>query len=268
MTLAQSVKSLVRRFGFDVIRYRPNAANTQLGKLLLAIADVRTLSEDYPDLEEGAFLDFCCKHARESTSQLFQDLFVLFTLREKSNGFFVEFGATNGRDLSNTYLLEKRYGWKGILAEPAKGWRDELSVNRSCALDFRCVWTKDGDNVTFNEAESGEYSTIQQYASKDHHARSRSGGERYSVETVSLNSLLRDHRAPAVIDYMSIDTEGSELDILSQFDFSQFQVNIITVEHNHTANRGKVHALLTTRGFVRRFDSLSLWDDWYVAKPR
>lgn len=268
MKLVQSVKSLMRRFGFDVIRYRPNAANSQLGKLLLAIADVRTLLEDFPDLEEGEFLDFCCKHSRESKSQLFQDLFVQFILREKSNGFFVEFGATDGRNLSNTYLLEKRYGWKGILAEPAKGWRNELTVNRACTLDYRCVWTKDGETVVFNEAESGEFSTIQRYAAKDHHSRSRSGGERYSVETVSLNSLLREHHAPTAIDYMSIDTEGSEFDILSEFDFGQFHVNIITIEHNYTANRGKVHELLTSRGFVRRFDSLSLWDDWYVAGSR
>jgi hypothetical protein len=56
----------------------------------------------------------------KSKSQLKQDLFVLAELDFKSNGFFVEFGATNGIDLSNTHLLENEFGWGGILAEPAK----------------------------------------------------------------------------------------------------------------------------------------------------
>ena len=51
-------------------------------------------------------------------SQIYQDIFVLYTLNWKRNGFFVEFGATNGFDLSNSYLLEKDFGWKGILCEP------------------------------------------------------------------------------------------------------------------------------------------------------
>src|SRR5450631_2035857 len=47
----------------------------------------------------------------QSKSQLRQDLFVLTMLDFKRNGYFVEFGATNGSDLSNTYLLEKSFGW-------------------------------------------------------------------------------------------------------------------------------------------------------------
>lgn len=55
----------------------------------------------------------------QSYSQLRQDLFVLNQLKFKKNAFFVEFGATNGINLSNTYLLEKKFNWNGILVEPA-----------------------------------------------------------------------------------------------------------------------------------------------------
>ncbi len=49
-------------------------------------------------------------------SQMYQDLFVLAECNFRRKGFFVEFGATNGLDLSNTYLMEKNFGWEGILA--------------------------------------------------------------------------------------------------------------------------------------------------------
>jgi hypothetical protein len=61
-----------------------------------------------------------------STSQLRQDLFVLTELNFMRDGFFVEFGATNGQDLSNSYILEKEFNWKGILSEPAISWQKDL----------------------------------------------------------------------------------------------------------------------------------------------
>ena len=70
----------------------------------------------------------------KSKSQLGQDLFVLLETNFKKNGFFVEFGATNGVDLSNTYILEKQFNWQGILAEPAKVWNAELQRNRNCSI--------------------------------------------------------------------------------------------------------------------------------------
>lgn len=64
---------------------------------------------------------------------------MLYRAKFKQNGFFVEFGATNGIDLSNTYLLETEFGWNGILAEPDKYWHTSLIANRTAIIDIRCV---------------------------------------------------------------------------------------------------------------------------------
>ncbi len=70
--------------------------------------------------------------------------------------------------------------------------------------------------------------------------------------------------APAEIDYLSIDTEGSELEILRAFDFDRWNVRLISVEHNHTPLRQPLYDLLTARGYVRKWPELSAFDDWYV----
>ena len=67
------------------------------------------------------------------------------------------------------------------------------------------------------------------------------------------------------MDYLSIDTECSELAILQSLDFDKWSFRIITVEHNFSAKtRDSIHALLTSRGYQRALSEISLFDDWYV----
>lgn len=103
----------------------------------------------------------------KSKAQLRQDIFVLNALGFKHEGFFVEFGATNGLKLSNTYLLEKDFNWGGIVAEPAKIWHSALASNRSCHIDTDCVWVESGSFIEFNEVNIGELSTINIFSDVD-----------------------------------------------------------------------------------------------------
>jgi FkbM family methyltransferase len=196
-------------------------------------------------------------------AQLNQDIFVLLTTNFKRNGFFVEFGATNGYDLSNTYLLEKSYNWNGILAEPATIWHKDLLENRDAHIDFSCVWNKSNEILRFNMVDNAELSTISKFNDKDHHSKARLNGVEYDVKTISLIDLLKKYDAPKQIDYLSIDTEGSEFDILNNFEFDKYDVSIISCEHNFTPDREKIHKLLVEQGYTRRFTEFSKWDDWY-----
>jgi len=215
--------------------------------------------------EITAFLKYAVQQAERSRSQLFQDLFVLHELNEKRGGYFVEFGAADGLFLSNSALLEKEFGWSGIVAEPSTKWHKALVENRKCLIDTRCVWSRSGERLEFTETPEAEYSALTQFKNKRDHVN-RNRGINYTVETISLNDLLEKHRAPSRIDYLSIDTEGSEFDILNALDFNRWSFNVITVEHNNRPKqRDDIFCLLSRCGYRRTLTGVSQFDDWYLA---
>lgn len=207
-----------------------------------------------------------------SKSQLAQDLFVLAFSKNTKSKFFVEFGATDGLHLSNTWLLEKKLGWEGILAEPAKIWHKSLKKNRDCIIETKCVAAKSGLRYKFlevNESEKGSpsISSVEKYSKNgDWASKIRLDNcKRYEVETISLNDLLDKHNAPKEIQFLSIDTEGGELDILKGYDFNKRKILIICVEHNYVEkNRKKIYSFLTKKGYKRVLMKVSKFDDWYI----
>lgn len=201
----------------------------------------------------------------ESKSENFQDIFVLLILCEKEEGFFVEFGATDGISGSNTHLLEKKFNWRGGLAEPARCWHASLKRSRSAEISHKLVWKKCGDTLRFRETVDAGFSTIETLVASDKHSARRDAANVYNVQTISLNQLLLDFKAPDLLDYMSIDTEGSELDILESFDFKRHRPLILTVEHNYRPDRSRLVELMTLQGYVRAPISVSKYDDWFVC---
>jgi FkbM family methyltransferase len=208
--------------------------------------------------------------ARDSQSQIFQDLWVLWMTGKKTNGFFVEFGAVDGISFSNTYLLENKFGWTGILAEPNPDMWDQLSKNRTCTKVNKCVFSESGKSLHFQITERPELSTIFNSPTtfSDGHTdkRNSSKSRLVSVQTISLNELLERNNAPEYIDYLSVDTEGSEYDILSALDFERWNISLITVEHNRTLQEAALDTLLGRNGYTRVFKGLSLFDAWYIKK--
>ncbi len=220
-----------------------------------------------PDTVANRFLNFLDRRFTDSDAQLFQDIFVDFVW-QKTGGTFCEFGATDGLSLSNTRYLESRLSWTGLLAEPARRWHGPLKANRlNATIDTRCVYSRSGEHIEFLEAKSGEYSTIRGYDGGDAHGPKRQDGQTYDVETISLNDLLAAHDVTS-LNYLSVDTEGSELEILASFDFDQVRPGVVTVEHNFTDARHAIHRLMLANGYHRVFEEFSDWDDWYVTKER
>lgn len=251
-------RNVLKQFGLGITRHSTLEALSFNGQ---ASQDIETLVKlNGPNAQQ--LLKYLCK----SKSQVRQDLFVLSYLNFKKHGYFVEFGACNGYDLSNTYLMEKEFGWSGIVADPAIVWHKELKKNRSCNIETNCVWRDSNSTLVFNQVATPELSTINNFSNSDVHSDARKYGKSYSVKTISLNDLLLKYNAPQHIDYLSIDTEGSEYEILRNFDFSKYTFQVITCEHNHTPMREKLYELLIKHGYQRVFEDISRFDDWYV-KP-
>jgi hypothetical protein len=102
------------------------------------------------------------------------------------------------------------------------------------------------------------------YGQDDAHHQARQKALKYPVSTVSLMDLMAECDAPSDPDYLSIDTEVTEFEILSRFDFARYPFKVITCEHNFTPMRGKLYDLLTSAGYVRTCENVSRFDDWYV----
>jgi FkbM family methyltransferase len=216
--------------------------------------------------DNARFISYCLARRSWSRAQIMQDLWVCFELAEKRNGFFVEFGSTNGLKNSNSWLLEKKFGWNGILAEPNPIWHSDLAANRSAPIEHRCVSSSSGAIVKFivTDETDPELSSIADFSQGDHFSGIRSQGKQIEVETISLDDLLETYNAPTVIDYISIDTEGSELDILSAYSFSR-EFQLISVENN-PKTEAAIQTLLESKGYRRVFPQFSQWDGWYVSR--
>jgi len=220
--------------------------------------------------DETRFLAFCASMRHLGHGQLLQDLWVLFETDLQQGGFFVEFGAFDGVLHSNTLLLERGFGWRGILGEPNPDMAARITRARAADVDSRCVWDRSGEVVELDLTEDPELSSVTAGAEADVlSAQRRSTRSRTAkVPTVSLNDLLEEHGAPADIDFLSVDTEGTEVRILEAFDFSAHRPRLAAVEHNgRRDDEERLDALFTREGYERRFPGLSRWDAWYRRKP-
>jgi FkbM family methyltransferase len=196
-------------------------------------------------------------------SQLGQDLEVVRFYNNKQNGFFIEVGANDGIYLSNTYLLETQYNWKGICCEPIHSHFQQLVQNRPKSICYNeAVYNATGLTLTFDIAHSCDLlSGISEHIDT-HKAIVDKDKTTIQVKTITLLDVLDNANAPSFIDYMSLDTEGSEFEILKNFDFGKYTFGLIDVEHNYNElRRTQIRNLLLSNGYIYKGENN--FDDMY-----
>ena len=219
------------------------------------------------------FIKFIKVNKKKIRSQLYQDIFASFVVNDKFNKSYLEFGATNGIDLSNTYILENEFSWSGSLAEPDQHWIDDLRKNRpNSNIISKCIWSTSGKKLNFFSSNTHVLSSLDDFKYSDinsmpgNTATRVKEGKNYQVETISLNDVIFNYFAGKTPSYISIDTEGSEFEILNSFDFTKYQPIIFTIEHNFTDLQKKIDDLMKKNNYSRIFRDLTLFDAWYVHK--
>jgi len=163
-----------------------------------------------------------------------QDKWVVENIfKRHRGGFFVDIGAYDGIQISNTYYLENQLGWSGLCVEPIPKLFAKLARNRKCICVQGCVAASDGD-VDFLEVEGCE--TLSGLATAlDETQDKRIIGHKINklhLPGFRLETLLKKHGVEKV-DFLSIDTEGSELAILRNFDWAQVKIDVICVENTY-----------------------------------
>ena len=200
-------------------------------------------------------ISFISKNFSKSHSQIFQDLFVDYILK-KEKGFYCEVGALDGKELSNTFYLEKELGWSGILCEPNKSYQELIKKNRpSNILVTEPLFSKENEEVNFTELEGGRSGIDKNSNNK----------KSYKLKTTTLNKVLEENLNNKNINYISIDTEGTEYEIIKELNFEKFYPEIITIEHNYDKKkRDKIYKFLKMKNYDRYFKSISRFEDWYI----
>ncbi len=202
------------------------------------------------------------KYLKKSSSQLGQDRDVISYFEGKKDGVFLNIGAHMGLALDNTVELEKSYGWRGICAEPDPYAFKKLEENRPlCDNHNVLLYDQDGLDVDFYSYGmlSGTKGDLGKHADK------AMKGSVIKLKTRTLQSLLDEVGAPTKIDFMSLDTEGSELKILKGIDLEKYRIEFIDLEHNfEKEKRLEIREYLTSRGYTYLTDNY--FDDYYVRR--
>lgn len=182
----------------------------------------------------------------EYYSQFKQDKYVNETFfKNKKNGIFVDIGAYDGITINNSLYFEKNLGWSGICIEPIPEVFEKLSKTRKCLCYNNCI-SNTNETVSFlvthGTVENIEMlSGIIDKYDPQHIGRINSElrqcegfTEVLKIQAIRLNDLL-DEQGLYHIDFLSLDTEGGELQILKSIDYDRFDIDVITVENNYSS---------------------------------
>ena len=194
----------------------------------------------------------------ESKSQNGQDLFALLSSDFKKGGIFIEFGAYDGVIFSNTYLLEKQFGWSGILIDPIPSHYESMKLNRQCKLIHGAITAEKQDSVLIEELPASDLSRFVE--------KRGIFKKTHEVKAFTLQEVIDQNLSPISIDFLSIDIEGNDIDILKSLDLSRYNINAVCVEHNLREGSNEIIGYMDKNGYDLVYGEFSKNDYWFVLR--
>lgn len=182
-------------------------------------------------------------------SQFGQDWLAPAILGCKKEGFFIDLAANDYKFLSNTLMLERDFGWRGVCIEANAAYMYRLA-HRRCQIVLAAVGSPRNKKVKF--MLSGVVGGISGTAPN------KQKKSVTSMHLVELSEIFRAAQVPATIDFMSLDVEGAEEIVMATFPWESHKINVMGVENCGPPLKAK----LLDHGyrFLRRLGP----DSWFV----
>ena len=180
----------------------------------------------------------------------------------KKNGYFVDLAATDGFHENNTFFLEKRLAWKGICIEPNKNFYNTLKKTRKAKCFCKIITSKKTDvEYIINGGVGGIIGDNYDNNKKKRANLINKERKKNKIETrksISFYEILKQAKAPKIIDYLSLDVEGAEYEVFKNFPFRKYKFMSMTIERPPK----KLNKLLFKNGY--RFVKNYKVDGFYI----
>ncbi len=191
-------------------------------------------------------------------SQLGADDWVLSMFPRDYEGFYVDVGCGDGSFISNTEKLENN-NWKGICIDAIP----RNFSHRKCQIVNAVVYSEKDIDVDFIIARDNDYSSIKECLGVHKNVVLNSIENVIRMKTSLLQDILEQYECPSVIDYMNLDIEGAEYEVLKVFPFDKYKIHCLSVEHNYEQPKtNQIDMLLKEKGY--KFYRQVKWDNWYI----
>mmetsp|Transcript_18764 Transcript_18764/g.18868 ORF Transcript_18764/g.18868 Transcript_18764/m.18868 type:complete len:292 (-) Transcript_18764:85-960(-) len=176
--------------------------------------------------------DYCMnilKSKSGTTSQTGQDLYIFFNFfkywpMQGKTGFYLDSGANDATNLSNTYFFDICLGWSGLCVEPEERYHESLRSKRTCKIISECI---SDTNRLVDMDHLGVGSKVNE----------KSTGKITCNTLHNMLSRVQNGTSNYVIDLWSLDVEGYEMTILESVNFNEIHVRVILVEEFWLATR-------------------------------
>ena len=235
--------------------------------ILLTFAGLRDSAINNPlDSAARDFMQLALQELEHSRGQCFQDIAALYFSKRSGQASLSKWEQETANCYPTRSCLKNTLDGRAFCSSQTAG-----SMNRSANFALQSLTNGPFIPVTtgcfsFWRSRAGELSTLSEFRRED--GRFRFGSMR-EVKTTSLNTAFSLHNAPREIDYISIDTEGSELEVLQGLDFNKYKVGFLTIEHNFVPGKKEAFAeYLAPFGFKPVLTEFSNQDIWLVNEKR
>ena len=191
---------------------------------------------------------------KNSYSQKGEDLIIDKYLGWKKRGFYVDIGAGDGCRFSNTKRFYRK-GWGGINIEPDPTSYEKLTKNRKKDINLNLGIGRKNGKFIFYRFTPSTLSTFSIEKAEEYKKQGYKLIDKREIEVRKLDDVLSEYCKDKIIDFMSIDTEGIDIEVLESNNWDKWRPKLIVIETEKNESCKKVYQFLIEKGYSKVFDN-------------